>query len=298
MKKKVVFLLSSILLVGALTGCGNINTKAGAETAPVVITKQAESGSFTVYDYGKIKLHAYATNDPLADEAFIVESPDALIGIELPSFTKDLDTWKNYIAGLNKPMNDIFIADHPAGASYVKNMNVYGTETAKESIENGAAAAITQGLYQAFGNSFHGGDDVVKINKVVPEGKVTVGGVEFNIINNGYSYDIEIPALNVIHTHMLGKDVHSIMVSFENMDYMVNILEGYQKAGYSMILSSHYVPEGQDAVTEKIAYIKTVKEFAEKYSDKQEFIDAVKKQFPNYSGENYLEMTAGYLYQK
>nr|QIM10364.1 hypothetical protein PlAlph_1180 [uncultured Alphaproteobacteria bacterium] len=33
------------------------------------------------------------------------------------------------------------------------------------------------------------------------------------------------------------------------------ILHNYQKAGYEMILSSHHVPEKQDAVTEKIAYI-------------------------------------------
>lgn len=31
-------------------------------------TVKLEKGEVTVYDYGKVKLHAYKTNDPLADE--------------------------------------------------------------------------------------------------------------------------------------------------------------------------------------------------------------------------------------
>lgn len=42
------------------------------------------SGSVNVYDYGDVKLHAYFTNDPLADVAYIVEGKKALAGIELP----------------------------------------------------------------------------------------------------------------------------------------------------------------------------------------------------------------------
>lgn len=32
-------------------------------------------------------------------------------------------------------------------------------------------------------------------------------------------------------------------------------------------------------------------------SPRGEFISEMKKAYPNYSGENYLEMSAGYLYQ-
>lgn len=42
-----------------------------------------------------------------------------------------LDAWKDYVESLGKPMNDIFIVCHPAGASYIKGMNVYGTEGAQ-----------------------------------------------------------------------------------------------------------------------------------------------------------------------
>lgn len=55
-----------------------------------------------------------------------------------------LDAWKDYVKSLGKPMNDIFIVCHPAGASYIKGMNVYGTEGAQKSIVSGSTGATTQ----------------------------------------------------------------------------------------------------------------------------------------------------------
>lgn len=264
-------------------------------TQPAVSEKSLGDGSVTVYDYGDMKLHAIATGDALGDEAYIVEGANALVGIELPSFTAGLDAWKGYISSLNKPMNDIFLCDHVTGASYVDGMKVYGTQGAKDSIASGSTYATTQGLYETFGEDFHGGPDQAQINTVV-SGTVTVGGIQFNLIDHGETFDLEIPAMNVIYTHMLGKTSHSIMTSTAHMDSMLSILRDYQSKGYSMILSAHSAPEGQDAVTEKIAYVTRAKELAAANTSAETFTAAMKEAFPGYTGENYLDMTAGALY--
>lgn len=264
-------------------------------TQPTVSEKSLGDGSVTVYDYGDMKLHAIATGDALGDEAYIVEGANALVGIELPSFTAGLDAWKGYISSLNKPMNDIFLCDHVTGASYVDGMKVYGTQGAKDSVASGSTYATTQGLYETFGEDFHGGPDQAQINTVV-SGTVTVGGIQFNLIDYGETFDLEIPAMNVIYTHMLGKTSHSIMTSTAHMDSMLSILRDYQSKGYSMILSAHSAPEGQDAVTEKIAYVTRAKELAATNTSAETFTAAMKEAFPSYTGENYLDMTAGALY--
>lgn len=64
-----------------------------------------------------------------------------------------------------------------------------------------------------------------------------------------------------------------------------------------MILSAHMTPEGQDAVTEKIAYVEKVKELAAGCKSRDTSMRAMKEAFPNYTGDNYLEMTAEFLYQ-
>lgn len=262
---------------------------------PTVTEKALASGSVTIYDYGAVKLHAYLTGDALGNAAYIVESGSALVGIELPSFTDGLEAWKGYVSSLGKPMNDIFLCDHVTGASYVSGMKVYGTQGAKDSVASGSTYATTQGLYETFGSDFHGGPDQAQINTVV-SGSVNVGGVAFNLIDHGETFDLEIPALNVVYTHMLGKTSHSIITSSAHMDAMLDTLADYQAKGYAMILTAHGGAEGQDAVAEKIAYVNRVKEIAAASTSAENFTAAVKEAFPSYSGENYLDMTAGALF--
>ena len=296
MKKKIALLLTTFTMVSCLSVC-NAEASDKAETVvPTIHDAAVESGSVTVYDFGASKLHVYNTGDALGDVAYIVEGEDSLIGIELPAFTANLNTWQSYIAGLNKPMNDLFLCDHATGASYVEGMNVYGTQGAQDSIASGSTYATTQGLYETLGDDFHGGADLANINKVV-SGTVTVAGIDFNLIDCGETYDLEIPSMNAVYTHMLGKTCHSILISTAHMDSMIETLKGYQSAGYDMILSAHSGVEGQDAVAEKIAYVEKAKELAASCDNAEAFMTAMKEAFPDYIGENYLEMSAGYLYQ-
>ena len=295
MKKKIALLLSAVMAVSLLAACGAKTPNEPETTAPTTSEVTLESGSVTVYDFGDSKLHVYASGDALGDVAYIVEGQDALVGIELPSFTDGLNAWQDYVSSLNKPMDDIFLCDHVTGGSYVADMNVMGTQGAKDSIAAGSTYATTEGLYETFGDDFHGGPDMAYINKVV-SGTVTVAGIDFNLIDHGETYDLEIPSMNAVYTHMLGKTSHSILTSTAHMDSMLETLKGYQSAGYDMILTAHSGVEGQDAVTEKISYVEKAKELAENNDNADSFMAAMKEAFPDYTGENYLEMSAGYLF--
>ena len=299
MKRKIALAATAVLMTAALTACSSADKKeetASSVSEPKISTGKISTGNVTVYDYGNIKLHAYATGDALGDEVYILENETELVGIELPSFTENLDSWQEYIKELNKPMENIFVSSHATGESYLDGVNVYATEKAKESIESGSVFATTQGLYETFGDDFHGGNDMVQVTNTVSEGVINIAGIDFNVINNGDTYDIEIPEINAIYTHMLGKTTHSILVSADAMDSMLDTLHSYKDAGYNMILSAHSEPEGQDAVEEKISYVEKAKELYDECKTADEFISEMKKAYPDYSGENYLEMSASALY--
>ena len=54
---------------------------------------------------------------------------------------------------------------------------------------------------------------------------------------------------------------------------------------------------GQEAVKEKLRYLRKVKELAGQSKDKADFIRQVKANFPTYEGDNYLEMSASALFK-
>lgn len=56
------------------------------------------------------------------------------------------------------------------------------------------------------------------------------------------------------------------------------------------------MPDSQQAVADKNAYLQKLEEIASESSAADEFKTAMLDAFPGYSGENYLEMTAGYLF--
>ncbi len=76
-------------------------------------------------------------------------------------------------------------------------------------------------------------------------------------------------------------------------DAMIADLESYINKNYSLILTSHYDPEDTNDVKTKIDYVKNIKSIANKSANAEEFKEKVKSEYPNYSGLNYLDITAG-----
>jgi hypothetical protein len=192
----------------------------------------------------------------------------------------------------------MFLSYHSNGYNTYPAVPIYATEKALASWkENGGVAALTNNFVQAFG-------DTVDANlpakaTIVKDGDtVKVAGIDFKILPTpDEDYSVEIPAIGVVYRHMLGSKVHNILPSIAYIDAEIADMEKYQQEGYGLILTSHYVPEGQEAVKEKLRYLRKVKELAGQSKDKADFIRQVKANFPTYEGDNYLEMSASALFK-
>ena len=75
---------------------------------------------------------------------------------------------------------------------------------------------------------------------------------------------------------MLGHDCHSIVAGEAYANAIINQLKNYKEKGYTLILSSHYVPETQKDVDTKIAYLENLKKIAKESTNSNEFKDKVK----------------------
>ncbi len=317
MKKIVTILLALTMLSTVLVGCTS-GGNGGSAQEPAENVSAAEPvendnapaaarytetkvdlgiGYVQVYDFGDIRLHAYKTNDVLDDECFLLESGTELVALEAPGFKDNISEYTAYIASLDKPLHNVLLAYHPAGAETLGDSVHYlataGAQAAQQA--GGSVKGLTVGFVESFGDSYDG--TIPEVTDILTAGAVNIGGIDFVISEGVDGFDVTIPAINVVFTHMVGQDVHNIMPSVEAMEALAAQMQSYIDADYTLILSSHYVPETTQAAQTKLAYVQKMQELAAAHDNAADFIQAVNEAFPNYSGANYLEMTAAGLYQ-
>lgn len=247
-----------------------------------------EKGEMHVYDFGEIKMHAYKTNDFLSDEVFVFEKSNKAVVLEPPCFFDNCRELAAYLSGYE--VVGVLIAYHGAGASFLPEAPKYATKNAIEYAEQGGGKALIENFTSVFGQAFDSA--VHKIDRAIGEGELQLGGIKFVIKQTREAYDVEIPQLNAVYTHMLGHDCHSIVANADHAQAMINELNGYLQRGIGLILTSHYTPEDLKDAQTKIEYLQEIKKTALECSSAQAFIDRVKARFPEYGGGNYLEMTA------
>ncbi|MGI6216928.1 MAG: hypothetical protein ACOYIK_04875 [Coriobacteriales bacterium] len=259
-------------------------------------TVKLNKGEVAVYDFGNAKLHAYKTNDLIDDEVFIVEKDGKGFVIEYPCFFDNIKELEAYISENGIGIEGIVASYHMAGASFLKGTPVYATAEADVYGHSGGGKALIDGFVQAFGDAFD--SSLPEVTNTIEGDKLTLAGVEMNIVRNNDAFDIEIPLINCVYTHMLGHDCHSIVAGAGHADAIIGQLEGYKKAGFDLVLTSHYTPEDLKDVDTKIAYLQDLKQIAEGCNDAGAFKAKVQERYPEYSGENYLDMTAGFFFGK
>lgn len=249
-------------------------------------------GEMNVYDFGAVKLHAYKNNDFIDDEVFIVEKNGKAVVIESPCFFDNNTELAEYLKDIE--VEGILVAYHGAGATFLPDVPKYATQNAVDYSTNGGGKALINNFTAAFGEIFD--NSIHQVTNIIGEGKVTIGGIDFIIKQTDEAFDVEIPEINAVYTHMLGHDCHSIVAGADHADAIVAQLNEYIAKGYDLILTSHYTPEDLKDAQTKIDYLENLKAIAEKCEGADEFKAEVQKQYPDYSGGNYLDMTAGFFF--
>lgn len=255
-------------------------------------TVKLAKGEMNVYDFGGVKLHAYKTNDFIDDEVFIIEKNGKAVVIESPCFFDNNKELAEYLE--NVEVEGMFIAYHGAGATFLPDVPKYATQNAALFSKNGGGKTLIDNFTGAFGEIFD--SSVHEITNVIEAGKISIGGIDFVIKQTNDAFDIEIPEINAVYTHMLGHDCHSIVAGAGHADAMIAELQGYIEKGYDLILTSHYTPEDLKDAQTKIDYLENLKKIAAGVQNADEFKAEVERQYPQYSGLNYLDMTAGFFF--
>ena len=257
-------------------------------------TIKLTKGEVNVYDFDGIRLHAYKTNDAIDDETFILEKGGKGVIIELPCFFDNIAELTAYLKENNIELVAKLVAYHAAGATFMPDVPAYSTKSANDYNTMGGGAHLVSNFANVFGASFDSG--IVKATNILDDGEIELAGITFIITSNPEAFDIEIPEINSVYTHMMGHDCHSIVAGCSHADGIISQLERYIEKGFDLILSSHYTPEDLKDAQTKIDYLKQLKEISKTCKTASEMKEKVAAQFAEYSGLNYLDMTVGMFF--
>ena len=230
----------------------------------------------------------------MADEVFVVEKNGKAVVIESPCFYDNITEFEDYLKATNLKVEGVLISFHASGASFLKDCKKYATKHADDYGHNGGGKALIDNFTRTFGPVFD--SSIHKTTNFLKNEKTKIAGIEFEIIDNKEGFDIVIPEIKAVYTHMLGHDCHSIVAGQAHADAIISTLNDFLAKGYDLVLTSHYTPEDLKDVKTKISYLQNLKTLALKCKTGKEFKEAVSKVYPNYSGENYLDMTTSYFY--
>lgn len=251
-------------------------------------------GYVLIYDFGSIKVHNYNTSDYIDDQVILLEKNKKIVVIESPAFYDNNVELENYINSLESKLDGILLSYHMGGGTFMRDAKKYATHNADDYGHKGGGKALIDNFVSAFGESFD--NNIHRVTNYIDGDKITLADIDMNIISTNDGYDIEIPEINTIYTHMLGSERHSIIAGVEHAKESIETLKGYIEKNYNLILTSHYIPEDITAVNTKISYIETLLNIASDCSSANEMIEKVKAEYPEFGGVNYLEMTVNFFF--
>lgn len=256
--------------------------------------KELKNGTMTTYTFGDTEVKSYNTKDAIDDQVIMLVKNKKAVVIELPCFKNSIDELTQYLKDEKIEAVGKLVSYHAAGKTFLPEVKSYLTESAEKYNTVGGGAGLIGNFSGIFGDSFDA--STVNSGERITGGKLTIAGIEMEIIPDADAYEVAVPAIKTVYMHMLGHDCHSIVAGPAHADAIIANLKGYLDRGYELFLSAHYVPETAEDVRTKIAYIEDLKQIASGCSSAQEFTDKVNAKYPKYTGANYLGMTAGFFF--
>lgn len=257
-------------------------------------TVALDKGRVDVYTKNGVTLYAYQTRDLIDNEVFVLAKKGRGVVIELPCFFDNIRELTDFLKSKGVTVEAKFVAYHAAGASFLPEVPAYGTESSVAYNTTGGGAGLVANFKNAFGDSFD--PAICEVDHVLEEGEIELAGIRFVVKPNAEAFDLEIPEINCVYTHMMGHDCHSIVAGCPHADGIISQLNYYIRKGFDLVLTAHYTPEDLKDAQTKVDYLTNLKEIALESESADEMKAKVQEQYPDYSGMNYLDMTVGFFF--
>lgn len=270
---------------------------------PVVHAQNIPSGSaWTVIQNKDVKIHTYMSPTSMfANTSHIIELKSELIIVDGQFFAPYAVELKKITDSLNKPVTRFYIShDHPdhyiGFGDAFPNVKVYALVETKASIEQAGQGVLEQRQAQ-FGPMI-----ATKLNKpsvIQQTGEETIENVKFifeRSLNNesAVSLIIKLPELGVyIAQDIVYNKIH-LFIEGDTKGWEKALKKMLNEKTYTTVLSGHGKEGKTELLKENLNYLAFVNETILKSKNKEEYKAAILKKFPEYGGEQLIDIYLSY----
>lgn len=256
-------------------------------------------GRFEVYNFDNFKLHVYYTNDALGDVSYIIEGDDSLVTMEQPLFKDNASEFDAYLFKLNKPVEKR-IADYHVGGT--DNNDIVMVEGMPEFTKGEAYRGMMESFKQTFGDAITA-EPSGKISEVKFGVTYKWADVTFEFLPGTAS---DFPGASILigkkvyYTHWTPTRAHVSHLQISSsaaIDAEISEAKKSLVSGAKLFIGGHGGATECDDVEFKISYLEKMKETFAENKSAQDFIDAMKKAYPELPGESGLTDLAKALYK-
>lgn len=258
--------------------------------------------SWMVTQNKDVKVHTYMSPSAMfANTSHIIELKNELIIVDGQFFAPYALELKKFTDSLGKPVTRFYIShDHPdhyiGFGDAFPDVKVYALAETKASIEQAGQGVLEQRQAQ-FGPMI-----ATKLNKpsvIQQPGEETIGNVKFifeKSLNNesAVSLVIKLPELGVyIAQDIVYNKIH-LFIEGDTKGWENALRKIIKEKSYKIILSGHGKEGKTELLKENLNYLAFVNETILKSENKEEYKAAILKKFPEYGGEQLIDIYLNY----
>ncbi len=263
----------------------------------------------TTIDKGDIRLHMFTS--PEVGEmvnSHVIETPNALIVVDVPLYKPFAEAFRTYLDGLGKPIAKILITHaHPDHWFTVSQFQDHATFAFQEALDE---MAVLKDLAYGYHSSIHPDlvPDVVTLpSDVAEEGPIEIDGVTLILhkvrdAEATATMAVEIPAINTLIAQDLVYDRCYAYVATKDaagestIGSWIGHLEALARRDFDLVLPAHGEASDSSIFDANIAYLRFAADVLASARTGDDMIRQFKERYPDYRLDLMLTMSAYMLY--
>jgi glyoxylase-like metal-dependent hydrolase (beta-lactamase superfamily II) len=263
----------------------------------------------TTIDRGGLTLHVFTSPDVgEMVNSHVVETPNALVVVDVPLYRPFADEFRAYVDSLGKPIAKVLVTHaHPDHWFTLAHFRDHETHAFAEAIEE---MTFLRELAIGYHTSIHPDlvpEEVVLPSHTIEPGTLRIDGVDFVLhkvldAEATATMAIEIPQIRTLlaqdlvyhgcHRYLATKTADGR----SSVDSWIGHLEAFKARGFELVVPGHGVPTDASVFDENIEYLSFARGVLASAKDGPELIGRLKERYPDLGLDLVLTMSAVMLY--